>query len=71
MQSAADIGLRAAYHAHSEKPSPIFSTAAAAFCYRLTSGVASNMRMPQFQSGFNSPVHDNMDKNLHARTAKD
>jgi hypothetical protein len=26
MQSAADIGLRVAYHAHSEKPSPIFST---------------------------------------------
>jgi hypothetical protein len=30
MQSAADIGLRAAYHAHSEKPSPIFSTPATA-----------------------------------------
>jgi hypothetical protein len=26
MQSAAYIGLRAAYHAHSEKPSPIFLT---------------------------------------------
>jgi hypothetical protein len=33
MPSAADIVLRAAYHAHGEKPSPIFSTPAAAFCY--------------------------------------
>jgi hypothetical protein len=31
MQSAAGIGLRVAYQAHSEKPSPIFSTPAAAF----------------------------------------
>jgi hypothetical protein len=56
MQSAADIGLRAAYHAHSEKPSPIFSTPAAAFCYGSLPESASKRTWPYGAHAF--PLKD-------------
>jgi hypothetical protein len=46
VRSASEIGLRAAYHAHSEKPSPIFSTPAAAFCCSLLRESASKRTWP-------------------------